>query len=295
VDTPPTSTALFIHFFQALEGPLAFPFLHAPAWEAGITFLLVARGRADRERAVCEPESVSTLGASVKTTSNTIVVFCAWESATAPAFAPIRTQVARGLGVCAQQRAHEQKKVEKFFHFLNYWKRKKMGSVCSPQNKSKPIIIIDFDERGTRNKNVVHGGAPDEYFIDESVYYANSHDIALDISGIDKLELLQEMWNNASPASVFITANITAPMFDKTDAQRILAKEIPYFDYFQGRAIKSLFRGDTINPYRYDDYHGMGKCARIIDRLLGEKEGAPTNRTFQSYKSKLQKRPLAIT
>lgn len=130
-----------------------------------------------------------------------------------------------------------------------------------------------------------------DYKIDAEIYMTNVLEIELDIEGIDKLELLYGLWCNASYAPVILASNIMLPSFDVEAARKKLASESAYFDYLNGSAIKTRIKGNTIDPYRYDHYHGLGKCARVIDFIRSKMEGATTHRNFEFYKSQLRKRP----
>jgi hypothetical protein len=134
-----------------------------------------------------------------------------------------------------------------------------------------------------------------DYRLDTDVYITNADEIYLDIKGIDKIELVYALWCNATRVPVIMTANVIPPSFNVDSIKRILESESPIFDYLNGSAIKSRIQGDTIDPYRYDHYHGLGKCARVIDFIRGNMEGKITHNTFEFYKSKLRKIPKFIS
>lgn len=86
----------------------------------------------------------------------------------------------------------------------------------------------------------------------------------IDISGVDKVELLKAMWTAQKPAAFFSLYRVKAPGFDDEAAEDATKK---YIDYFSGRAIKSDLSGDTVNPFGYDRDAGQGTLAKIISSL----------------------------
>jgi len=86
----------------------------------------------------------------------------------------------------------------------------------------------------------------------------------VDITGIDKVALLRELWLNSTVASFFYFSNKPAPEFDEVEA----AKSVnDYIDYFDGRCIKLNISGDSVKPRLYDQDFGEGKVKEIVDNL----------------------------
>ena len=69
-----------------------------------------------------------------------------------------------------------------------------------------------------------------------------------DISGLDKVELLHELWKNQTVAP-FFAGRGSSPSFDRNDAIKALKN---YIDYFCGRAIKANLSGDTADFGSYN-------------------------------------------
>ena len=61
---------------------------------------------------------------------------------------------------------------------------------------------------------VVYENDAYDYKIDAEIYTTSLRDIALDIEGIDKLDLLYALWCNATRASFILTSNTIPPSFD---------------------------------------------------------------------------------
>jgi len=89
--------------------------------------------------------------------------------------------------------------------------------------------------------------------------------MAVDISGIDKVELLHQLWDNMKPASFFKNIPGMVPEFDFESAKSAVSRG--YVDYFSGRCIKTDLRGDTAHPNMYDRDAGVGAFAKIVAGL----------------------------
>ncbi|MDE7345128.1 MAG: hypothetical protein K2N48_00110 [Muribaculaceae bacterium] len=92
----------------------------------------------------------------------------------------------------------------------------------------------------------------------------------IDITGLDKAELLLELWNGSHAQSMsFFGQFTTQPSID--DARSFLESANYYADYFNGRVIKVDFRGDKVDGRLYDRNYGQGACERIIMNLKKKK------------------------
>ena len=90
--------------------------------------------------------------------------------------------------------------------------------------------------------------------------------IMTDISGLDKVELLSQLWQNNKPASFFKTTTLVMPpSFDRKRAEAAVTED--YIDYFCGRCIKCDLSGDTVNPWGYDRDMGQGSFDRVVSRM----------------------------
>ncbi len=87
----------------------------------------------------------------------------------------------------------------------------------------------------------------------------------LDITGIDKAELLAALYNNARPPGpdwiLFQNKGMTT-----CEAAKLL-EEDTYFDYLAGRPLKINLKGNTLEPALYDRDQGQGECERIVESL----------------------------
>lgn len=93
--------------------------------------------------------------------------------------------------------------------------------------------------------------------------------MAINIEGLDKVELLRILWLNMVPASVALYAailnnNTSESVFDKELAKYAV---LGYIDYFQGRCIKSDLSGNEVDPFLYDRDAGKGVFQRIVTAL----------------------------
>jgi hypothetical protein len=99
-----------------------------------------------------------------------------------------------------------------------------------------------------------------------AVVYTNK--IMVDVTGINRDDLLKALWENSKPASFFSFNPVAAPKFDLDDAKRS-TQSGGYVDYACGRCIKAAIYGnsDTIDPFGYDREYGSGSFQKIVDKL----------------------------
>lgn len=111
---------------------------------------------------------------------------------------------------------------------------------------------------------------------------------SIDISGIDKAELLAALYNRARPQGMgflhFTPEDMTIEQASKEldrgdDSTRMFGPRSGHrplaFDYLRGRAMKIDISGDTLNPWGYDRDNGTGMAARIVAGLReGERKSA---------------------
>jgi hypothetical protein len=71
----------------------------------------------------------------------------------------------------------------------------------------------------------------------------------MDISGLDKIKLLNALWENMVPASFFTMMGLPSPGFDEKKAEEAVKG---YIDYFCGRAIKMDLSQDKVDPWLYN-------------------------------------------
>ena len=89
----------------------------------------------------------------------------------------------------------------------------------------------------------------------------------LDISGIDKAELLAALYNRSRPQGLgFLQAS--PKDMTKEEAAELLQHQT-YFDYLHGRVMKVSLKGDSLDPYLYDRDLGCGAAARVVASLKG--------------------------
>lgn len=84
----------------------------------------------------------------------------------------------------------------------------------------------------------------------------------IDITGLNKVELLHELWNGQITASFFSFMPTMAPPFDDDNAQR--AVQCGYIDYFCGRCIKTDLSKDLVSPRMYDRDAGDGAFMKAV-------------------------------
>lgn len=88
----------------------------------------------------------------------------------------------------------------------------------------------------------------------------------VDISGLDKAEVLKALYDNTIPLGMGILHWIPGPM-DIEEARAIIASGGTGFDYLHGRVMKVHIGGDEFDPWGYDRDNGDGAAQRVIDTL----------------------------
>lgn len=81
----------------------------------------------------------------------------------------------------------------------------------------------------------------------------------VDINGLDKVELLRQLWFAQTTA-------FYAEPFDSYAAQNATRR---YIDYFCGRPIKCDLSSNFVDPYLYDRDAGKGVFQAVVDRMGG--------------------------
>jgi hypothetical protein len=86
----------------------------------------------------------------------------------------------------------------------------------------------------------------------------------LDISDLDKVELLRQLWLNMPPASFFAMSGRTPPPFNEKLAKSAVLK---YIDYFEGRCIKTDLSYNVVDTRSYNRDAGEGKFEAIVAEM----------------------------
>ena len=91
----------------------------------------------------------------------------------------------------------------------------------------------------------------------------------VDVTGIDRKELLKALWENAKPAAFFMVYGTNSPSFDIDEAMRDVRHGRTYVDYACGRCIKSdvFTEKSEIDPRSYDREYGQGEFQKVVDSL----------------------------
>ena len=93
----------------------------------------------------------------------------------------------------------------------------------------------------------------------------------IDITGIDKVDLLIGLYHGTHPLGMGIIHN--DPGFGSDEAEAALAAEPSgRLDYVAGRPIKANISGDSFDPWLYDRDAGEGAAQRVVDGLKPKKE-----------------------
>jgi hypothetical protein len=91
----------------------------------------------------------------------------------------------------------------------------------------------------------------------------------INIEGLDKADVLAELYNYARPLGMGFLQYNPAPM-KKEEAEEIIqnmAGKQLYFDYLKGRVMKVDLSGDEFNGRLYNRDNGENKAEAIIECL----------------------------
>ena len=91
----------------------------------------------------------------------------------------------------------------------------------------------------------------------------------VDITGIDKKDLLRELWKRSEPAIVFLMSSVKSPEYDEENAENAINNG--FIDYYSGRAIKSDIKGNKVSSDYYNKYNG-GNCMEDIVKSLRDEQ-----------------------
>jgi hypothetical protein len=85
----------------------------------------------------------------------------------------------------------------------------------------------------------------------------------LDISGLNKVELLKRLWEKQIVAGFFKFSGLPSPAFDKKEAESAVKKG--YIDYFCGRAIKTDLSKNEVDTWLYNRDAGNNVFEEIVE------------------------------
>lgn len=85
----------------------------------------------------------------------------------------------------------------------------------------------------------------------------------VDITGLDKKEVLKQLWLGSEPAVVFAMNSSEPPGYSSEEAEKAIKEG--YVDYLCGRAIKSPINTDKLDSWKYDRYNGSGSMQKAVD------------------------------
>lgn len=91
--------------------------------------------------------------------------------------------------------------------------------------------------------------------------------VRVDISGLDKVVLLEALWRRSKPAAFFYISGVSPPEFyskvARDDGQRCGWS----FDYYAGRVMKCNLSGLSVDPAGYDRDVGAGAMQDVVSSL----------------------------
>jgi hypothetical protein len=95
----------------------------------------------------------------------------------------------------------------------------------------------------------------------------------IDISGIDKAEVLAALYNASKPQGMGFMHYDSSPMTAE-EARELLAGGT-HFDYLKGRVMKINLGGDQLDEWAYDRDNGVGAAAAVISTLRSTHDTYP--------------------
>lgn len=86
----------------------------------------------------------------------------------------------------------------------------------------------------------------------------------IDISKMDKAEVLSKLYNNAKPRGLGYFKFESKDQMNIEEAQKILDEGQTYFDYLKGRVLKISLKTDKLNTTLYDRDNGQGAAEKAL-------------------------------
>lgn len=101
-----------------------------------------------------------------------------------------------------------------------------------------------------------------------------SHEVTVNIAGIDKAELLSALYNRSRQQGMgFMHARGAHPMTVEQAREEIAAHGL-YFDYLHGRVMKVDLSGGELFTYAYNRDVGRDAAEEVIALLRDKQEAA---------------------
>jgi hypothetical protein len=103
-------------------------------------------------------------------------------------------------------------------------------------------------------------------------------DEKIDITGLDKRDVLVALWEKSKVAGFYQSHDahifgIRAPTTcSEKEVSAVLDSEHMCADYVDGRVIKTCFKGDSLNPWGYDRDNGKGAMKAVVDALRAKQK-----------------------
>lgn len=95
----------------------------------------------------------------------------------------------------------------------------------------------------------------------------------LDISGVDKAEVLAALFNASKQQGMGLFHSSGASPMTVEDAKQFTSREgSQYYDYLRGRVMKVDLSKDLLRTGLYDRDNGQGAAARALAPLLKQRE-----------------------
>lgn len=88
----------------------------------------------------------------------------------------------------------------------------------------------------------------------------------MDISGLDKAQVLASLYNNAKPIGLG-ALHFEGQGMTLEEAQELLKGGVTYIDYLKGRVMKIDLSGDHIDTFLYNRDNGLGSAERVLQEL----------------------------
>ena len=91
---------------------------------------------------------------------------------------------------------------------------------------------------------------------------------SLDISELDKAEVLIALYNNSKQQGLGFMDSRGRAELSREDATNLLTGDDLYFDYLYGRVMKVDLNGDILRTGLYDRDNGTGAAYKALEPLL---------------------------
>jgi hypothetical protein len=94
----------------------------------------------------------------------------------------------------------------------------------------------------------------------------------IDISGLDKVKLLQALFDRAKPQENSFVYYHSNNKLGRAGAENVLRNGHGYVDHVAGKVMKVNISDDRLDPFLFNTHNGAGAAEQVIQNLRAEQQ-----------------------